>query len=123
QIAPADWLASREAAVEAAAPDSGTVKEIDAILSDADERYYEGPRMIANRAVQIEQMLRENGQRESARSIIAALSSIAPPGEHAGFGETCQHYVTARIQGSSRDEALRLLKGKGLPAPVEGDER
>ncbi len=123
KIDPADWLASRED--EDSAPEAwkDAARDIRRTLVEADGRFYEGRRMIANRAVQVEAMLRENGIKESARSVIEALSGIAQPGEHAGFGETCQHYVTSRVQGLSRPDALALLKRKGLPAPVESDER
>lgn len=123
-VTPELWLASRELARDAR-DDEPTVKEIDAILNEADRRYYEGPRMIANRAVQVEQMLAESGVKESARSVIEGLAEIAEPEERAGFGETCQHYVMARIQGATRAAALETLRRNGLPKPDEhgGDRR
>jgi hypothetical protein len=123
-VAPAVWLASREGARDAAT-DEPAVSEMRAILVEADRRYYEGQRMIANRAVQVEEMLAENGVRESARSVIEGLVGIAVVEERAGFGEACQHYATARIQGASRTAALGALRRDGLPPPADagGDRR
>ncbi|HVI28677.1 hypothetical protein [Hansschlegelia sp.] len=121
-ISPSEWLARRETGGDSAALGEAA-RRMQAVLATADQRFYEGRRMIANRAVQLEEMLKENGVHEDARTIIEQLSSIAPDGEHAGFGETGQHYVTARLQGASRDDALALLKRKGLPGPSAGDER
>ena len=121
-ISPSEWLARRESGDDSAAPAEAT-RRIQTVLAAADQRFYEGRRMIANRAVQLEEMLRENGVHEDARTIIEQLTSIAPDGEHAGFGEAGQHYVTARLQGATREDALALLKRKGLPGPAAGDER
>ncbi|GLK74838.1 hypothetical protein GCM10008171_00900 [Methylopila jiangsuensis] len=122
KIAPGAWLASREAGREIEPSDPNAVAIRD-LIAQADQRYTEGPRMIANRAVQVQEMLSENGVTEQPRSIIAGLVSIAPVGERAGFGETCQHYVTARIQGMSRDEALAALGRQPLPMAKPGDEQ
>ncbi len=120
KTAPSEWLANRESGGRA---EKDAARRLQAVLATADARFYEGSRMIANRAVQLEAMLRENGVNEDARTIIEQLSSIAQDGEHAGFGETGKHYVTARLQGASREEALALLKRKGLPGPTTGEER
>ena len=115
KVSPAVWLASREQGRDVAAND-GSASSFRTLLADADARFTEGPRMIANRAVQVEEMLRERGVRESAREVIEGLVSIAPPTERAGFGETCQHYVNARTASPSRAAALEALRREPLPA-------
>ncbi|MFD1333078.1 hypothetical protein ACFQ4O_13820 [Methylopila musalis] len=122
KIAPGAWLASREAGREVEPSDPNAVAIRD-LIADADARYTEGARMIANRAVQVQEMLAERGVSEQPRSIIEGLISVASLGERAGFGETCQHYVTARVQGLSRDAALDALRRSPLPAAKPGDER
>ena len=55
---PEQWLASREAGEDVPSSSSG-VAELRALLAQADRRYGETPRMIANRVVQLEAMLAE----------------------------------------------------------------
>ncbi|WP_245258579.1 hypothetical protein [Methylopila sp. M107] len=122
KISPAVWLASREAGRDVA-PDDPAAQSMRGLLDDADARFTEGPRMIANRAVQVESMLAERGVKETPRDVIEALVSIAPVGERAGFGETCQHYVNARAATETRVAALQALRREPLPAAGPGDER
>ncbi len=117
---PAVWLASREASRDLA-PNDPAVASMRALLQEADLRFSEGPRMIANRAVQVQGMLAERGVQESARQVIEGLVSIGQIGERAGFGETCQHYVNARAAAETRAAALDALRGKPLPASGSGE--
>ncbi|MGA0530965.1 hypothetical protein [Hansschlegelia sp. KR7-227] len=117
KIAPAVWLASREADRDVA-PDDPSVAALRGLLGEADLRFTEDPRMIANRAVQVQAMLAERGVKESPRQVIEGLVSIAAPDERAGFGETCQHYVNARTAGRTRAEALEALRRQGAPLPT-----
>jgi hypothetical protein len=121
-IAPAVWLASREAGRDVA-PSDPAVASFRTALAEADVRFSEGPRMIANRAVQVEAMLAERGVRESPRQVIEGLVSIGEIGERAGFGETCQHYVNARVASGSRVAALDALRGRPLPQPAGAEGR
>ena len=109
KISPAVWLASREAGRDVP-PNDPAANSMRALLSEADARFTEGPRMSANRAVQIETMLAERGVRESARGVIEGLVSIGEPGERAGFGETGGHYVNARIAAPDRSAALEAMR-------------
>ncbi|GLK80196.1 hypothetical protein [Methylopila turkensis] len=124
KVSPALWLASREAGrdLDERAPE---VARIRASIATADARFTEGPRMIANRAVQVQEMLAENGVREAPSVVIESLASLATEadGERAGFGETCQHYVTSRISGLSREDTLAALRRTPLPAAKPGGER
>jgi hypothetical protein len=119
KISPAVWLASREASRDVS-PDDPAARTLRELLGEADRRFSEGPRMIANRAVQVEAMLAEQGVREAPRQVIEGLVSIAETDERAGFGETCQHYVNARVAAPTREAALELLRRRPLPSAPEG---
>lgn len=105
------WLASREAGADVAAGDPA-VAAWRARLADADARFGETDRMIANRAAQLETMLGEIGIRESARQIMADFSTLAAPGARAGFSDLCQHYYNLRVQGLSREAAFAALRAE-----------
>lgn len=122
KISPAVWLASREAGRDVVVNDPA-VASFRGLLADADARFTEGPRMIANRAVQVQSMLAERGVKETPRQVIEGLVSIGAIGERAGFGETCQHYVNARSNAASRQEALVALSRQPLPQATGAEER
>jgi hypothetical protein len=116
QASPEQWLASREAARDlgGSAPQVAVFKEL---LSRAHRRYTETPRMIANRAVQIEQMLRERGIDENARVIIEGLVTVGSDDRRRGFGEAGQHYYNMRATGMSRDRTLQVLAKASSETP------
>ncbi|WP_371346310.1 hypothetical protein [Ancylobacter sp. IITR112] len=105
---PEAWLASRDAGADVA-PNAPAAKAWHDVLDEADSRFGESGRMIANRAVQLETMLSEIGIRESARDIIADFSTLAGKGARAGFSDLCQHYYNLRQQGLDRTAALAAL--------------
>lgn len=111
-LRPEIWMASREAGAEVAAS-SPEVVGWRGLLEDADSRFDETDRMIANRAVQLEDMLRGIGVRESAREIVEAFVPLAAKGSRRGFGDLCQHYYNLRAQGADRAAALAALRGAG----------
>lgn len=108
---PALWLASREAG-EDVAPSAPEVAELRALLARAGGRYSETPRMIANRAVQLEGMLAERGIEETARHVIEGFVAVGRTDAPRGFGETAQHYFNIRTTGLSREEALLSVAPK-----------
>ncbi|GLK54613.1 hypothetical protein JOD31_001780 [Methylopila capsulata] len=122
KVSPARWLASREAKRDVA-PDAPEVAVIGGLIAEADHRFTEAPRMIANRAVQVQEMLGERGVTISPRAVIEDLVTVAEGAEQerAGFGETCQHYVTSRLGGASREQAVAALRRQPLPTAQEGD--
>ena len=119
-ISPSVWLASREAGRDVA-PNDPAAASFRALLKEADMRFSENARMIANRAVQVQAMRAERGVKESPREVIEGLVSIGQVGERAGFGETCQHYVNARAASESRVAALEALRRQPLPPPTGSD--
>ena len=108
-LGPDVWMASREAGSDLALS-SPAVAAWRGLLSDADSRFDETDRMIANRTVQLEGMLREIGVRESAQDILHAFMPLAAKGSRRGYGDLCQHYYNLRAQGTGRGAALASLR-------------
>lgn len=111
-ISPAQWLMSRgeRHARPITDPD---VQNVTAQLAIAHKRYRESERMIANRSVQISDMLDGIGIREHASDILADLTSIsAEVGQTEGYGSICQHYFNLRAASVSRADALATLKAR-----------
>jgi hypothetical protein len=105
---PEQWLASREASRDLPVSTPQVASFAD-LLARAHRRYNETPRMIANRAIQIEQMLRARGIEESARLVIEGLVMIGSDDRRRGFGEAGQHYFNIRVTGTGREQALQVL--------------
>ena len=114
-VTPEQWLASRVAQKDLAETDP-KVEAMRAELQTAAKRFGDEPRMIANRAVQLEEMLAARGIDEGAPELIALLSSSAAEPKE-GFGSVCQHYFNLRQQGIGRDAALQQLKETSLLSP------
>ena len=112
-IKPELWLASRAAGHDLVE----TAPEVEAtktLLEEAGKRFREYPRMIANRAVQLEDMLHSKGLGEPAVQLITDLAEV--PGDVRyveSFGSLSQQYYNLRLQGLERQEALDLLKRGG----------
>lgn len=114
----ATWLGAHDAAppgpwLIAHLPDraraNGTTPEaVTALLQTAAGRYRESPRMIANRAMQLQTMLAEEGLDEDAVSLLTLLARL-PPANRVSFSADCQHYYNLRVQGLDREQALARL--------------
>ncbi|MFY9292170.1 MAG: MxaH protein [Methylorubrum rhodinum] len=113
---PARWLAGREAG-RPLPDDAPEVAAMRASLKTARTGFVEDPRMMANRTVQLGQMLAEIGKPEPYRSLIDGLNRIAAPrGRHKSlYGEMVQHYYNARAQGADHDDALARLASRATP--------
>ena len=113
---PARWLAGREAGHPLPADDPRATG-MGAALAAAREGFIEDPRMIANRTVQLGQMLAEAGLGEEYRALLDGLGGIAAGrGRRKSlYGELCQHYYNARRQGADPATALARL---AAPRPV-----
>lgn len=107
--APDMWLASRAAGHDVA-PGDPAVRVWRERLADADARFDETDRMIANRIVQLESMLAAIDIREDNALLLAGFTPLAPPGARRGFSDLCQHYYNLRAQGQSREAALASLR-------------
>jgi hypothetical protein len=109
-ISPEQWLASREAG-QPLDPYDDRVGEMQKILNGAAMRFRDHTRMIANRAVQLEGMLREKRIDERAPRLIVTLSQV-PGGQRyvESFASLTQQYYNLRIRGLSRGEATDALR-------------
>ncbi|WP_036292819.1 hypothetical protein [Methylosinus sp. PW1] len=107
RVDPAYWLAARKsggAAVE------GRVARLQAALDIGGAHFLEAPRMLANRAAQLGDMLSEIGAAEDEAQSIESLARVAAAtGSKQTFGDLCQHYFNLRKQGATRDAALADL--------------
>lgn len=109
-ITPAQWLVSRRDGMVKPISDP-QVQHVKRQLDDAHKLYRESQRMIANRTVQIEEALREQGAGDEATEILADLANIAGEvGQTEGYGAISQHYINMRKDGRKRAEALADLK-------------
>lgn len=108
-VEPERWLASREAGRDLSLQDPA-VAEMRKTLRAAERNFREFPRMIANRAVQLEIML-GRAEGEHAPDLIKRLSQIAGGERYVdSFGSVCQQYFHLRRQGMTPDAAIAELK-------------
>jgi hypothetical protein len=108
------WLASRVAHADLAEKDQAVVVMRENLRAAA-RRFGDPPRMIANRAVQLEEMLASTGIEESAPDLIESLTAVSDvQSQREGFGAMCQQYFYLRKQGMNREAALKQLKTSGL---------
>ena len=115
RIPPEQWLASRQAGRDLPEGDP-SVAALRHTLEVAGRRFREFPRMIANRAVQLEEMLQQQKMPEPAPELIARLSDVAGEERHVeSFGAICQHYYNLRMQGLGQQEALEVLRNVDNP--------
>ncbi|KQP56338.1 hypothetical protein [Methylobacterium sp. Leaf108] len=106
---PARWLASRE--LGRPAPETGAQADhLRHSLARAKEAFIEDPRMVANRTVQLGQMLAEAGKAEPYADLLDGLEEVAAATARKQlYGEMCQHYFNTRQQGLDRAAALAKL--------------
>jgi len=108
-VEPAGWLIDRELAAGRTLSDKDAAKLRESLASAA-KLFKEDPRMIANRAVQLEEMLEPTNGRESAIWLVNQLTYIVPvPGRIEGFGAIGQQYYNMRKAGFSEQDALQDL--------------
>lgn len=111
-ISPAQWLVSRREAGPRPVSDP-EVRRVHALLAVAHTRYRESDRMIANRAVQLSDMLDRIGIRESATDVLDDLASLGGEvGQTEGFGAISQYYFNLRAAAVGRADALATLKSR-----------
>jgi len=110
------WLASREAGHDVD-PLDPAVTAMHRRLEVAAQRFRDHPRMIANRAVQLETMLKEKGIDEHAPGIIDTLCDV--PGDRRyveSFSSLTQQYYNLRLEGLDKAKAVEALRKLEDPA-------
>lgn len=108
RVDPAYWLAARKSG--GAPVDEGRVARLQRALDIGGVHFLEAPRMLANRAAQLDEMLSEIGVAEDEAQSIESLARVAAAtGGKQTFGDLCQHYFNLRKQGATRESALADL--------------
>ncbi|MBS0252990.1 MAG: hypothetical protein JSR78_18180 [Proteobacteria bacterium] len=108
-VKPEVWLIEHEAKDADGKTTTQKSGEIRRILIEASEKFHDTPRMIANRAVQLEDMLKDEGGAETAINLITMLNSAVAPNRIESFGAAGQQYYNLRKAGFTGDEALDAL--------------
>lgn len=106
-IAPEDWLIIRSQAALGGEVTSQEHRQ--SVLEHASQHFRESPRMIANRAVQLEDMLMEIGIEESAVSLIDSFTHLPTEGTPHNFSAYCQYYFNLRAKGYPQGYSLTEL--------------
>lgn len=108
ETAPGDWLIAREmkSGVKLAPGDADQLRQS---LAEASAKFKDSPRMIANRAVQLERMLKDEGGNETAIVLIGGLTRVVAPGRIESFGAAGQQYYNMRKAGLNSDRAFAEL--------------
>jgi hypothetical protein len=115
-IKPELWLIEHETKLGGNPPasDAGEVRRA---LSAASEKFHDTPRMIANRAVQLEDMLKGAGGDETAVVLINRLTGIIAANRIESFGAAGQQYYNLRKAGLTGEQAFDALsKRYGSPS-------
>jgi hypothetical protein len=106
-VKPEVWLIEHQAKSGAApASDEGHVR---LALDEAAQKFRDSPRMIANRAVQLQNMLKAEGQDETAIALITGLNGAIASGRIESFGAAGEKYYNMRKSGLSSEQALTSL--------------
>ncbi|WP_440223452.1 hypothetical protein ACQQ2N_20580 [Dokdonella sp. MW10] len=105
---PTVWLA-RHAEGDDREADAAAIARATRSLDAAARAYTDPPRMLANRAVQLRQMLDHLAPAEDAITLLDALASM--PVGHGGrdVATDVQHYANLRRQGHDHADALARL--------------
>lgn len=106
------WLASREVGHDLDLYDPAVIKMREK-LDIASKRFRDHPRMIANRAVQLEGMLQEKQIAERAPEIIDTLCEVQLSGRSVeSFSSLTQQYYNLRMEGLDRGQAILALRAQ-----------
>ncbi len=106
---PAQWLAERDAG-KPVRKDDPRVVALQERLDAAVARYHETRRMLANRAAQLTEVARENGDSLTAATILAELTFPSTDSSKLWFGVLTQAYIVLRQGGDSHAEAVARLR-------------
>lgn len=108
-VRPEVWLIEHEAKRDdgkMAATKSGEIRRA---LIEASEKFHDTPRMVANRAVQLEDMLKAEGGDETAISLITMLNGAIDSNRIESFGAAGQQYYNLRKAGFTGGQAIEAL--------------
>lgn len=107
-VRPEIWLVAHEAKVGVQVSDDDK-KALAPLIAQAAAKFKDTPRMIVNRAVQLEQMLKEVGGSETAIELIRTLTETVPEAQVDSFGGAAHHYFNVRKVGMTPSQSLSEL--------------
>lgn len=107
EMPPSQWLVMRSRAE--VADESAAIERTAELIMTAADRFGESPRMIANRAAQLEDMLLENHINETAVNLLEWFTNLPATQSPHSFSSLCQYYYNLRTQGKSEDEILQHI--------------
>lgn len=106
-MSPQQWLVKRSRAEIVDEPaETGRAAEL---IMTASKRFGESPRMIANRAAQLEDMLQESRINETAVNLLEWFSKLPATQSPHSFSALCHYYYNLRTQGKSKDEIVQSI--------------
>jgi hypothetical protein len=114
---PIAWLAGFDDAADAGSPQR--YEALIQVIGELDARYLEDPRMLANRTVQLRNMLTEIGVREDMLGLLRGFATLTrgAEGREDQFGEKVAFYVRLRGSGATHLVALQRIEA-GSPADI-----
>jgi len=111
-IDPALWLARKETSAPSF-PSPEAVARIRNALAEANDRFLETLRMVANRTAQLSDMLARDGRKENYIDLIESFSKVAEGSKgKLEYGDLCQFYFNLRHKGIDKAAAFAVLADK-----------
>lgn len=107
EMTPQEWLVKRSKAE--VTDEKAEIERAGELLVTAAERFDESHRMIANRAAQLEDMLRENRINETAVNLLEWFTNLPALQTPHSFSALCQYYFNLRTKGKTEDEIIQNL--------------
>lgn len=116
-VRPEAWVAAADANSDE--PEFERVRAYQSLLRQASDEYLETTRIVANRIVQLYQMLQKRGFSERPRELIGRFlgqTDNALCGTEHIYSDICSHYHNLRSGRPDRKRALAELRGDGARA-------
>lgn len=107
EMSPQQWLVKRSRAE--VIDEQAEIDRTAELIMMATDRFGESPRMIANRAAQLEDMLLENRINETAVNLLEWFTKLPATQSPHSFSALCQYYYNLRTQGKSEDEIIQNI--------------
>jgi Fe-S-cluster formation regulator IscX/YfhJ len=118
---PVLWLSGFDDSPEASTP--ARREALLEVIGQLDERYLEDPRMLANRTVQLRNMLAEIGVHQDLLELLRGFAALTQgeEGREDQFGEKVAFYVRLRSEGAQHDEAVHIIESATSPDMPPGE--
>lgn len=108
-LEPAVWLSSIDLMTNT--PSAQNITIYSKLLDEASDHFEEGPRMIANRTVQLKSMMLEMQEDRTLRNILSSLIETRGGGQQkVNYSALCSQYFNLRKSGNTEAAALAAIK-------------